>query len=306
MFDLKFVSCLPEAERNTTFMNLNGPSYRSSEYVAVTFLAKYCIAFNKITGSISLCHGFPKQFSFKLCVKVSYTAARLTSTRRQRLITSYVTREVVEVNTSNHVVLLPKSVYEKYDQCFEHVHFDAGLPATFIIDTILIAMKEIIAFVLITVCVVFIKEARCSTEICYPIPRVVENQKGQGEPGLPGKRGPAGPQGVKGESESCVCATEDFESLRSQLQTLQGKVQNAELKTHGCVACLHLAKIHLDNVSKCFCLFFIHRLIVFLSQNMLYIAIENSKKYKQSRAMRLLRIVVQYVEIASLVYISYS
>jgi len=235
-----------------TFMTLHGPSDRSSEYVAVTFLAKYCIAFNKITGSISLCHGFPKQFSFKLCVIVFCTAARLTSTRRQRLITSYVTREVVEVSASDHVVLLPKSVYAKYEQCLEQVCFDAGLPATFIIDTILIAMKEIIAFVLITVCVVFIKEARCSTEMCYPIPRVVKNQKGQGEPGLPGKRGPAGPQGVKGEPGSCVCATDEFESLRSQLQTLQGKVHYAELKIHGC---LHLAKIHLHNVSKCFCFF---------------------------------------------------
>jgi len=238
-----------------TFITLNGPSYRSSEYVAVIFLAKYCIAFNKITGSISLCHGFPKQLSFKLCVKVFCTVARLTRTRRQRLITSHVTREVVEVSASDHVVLLPKSVYAKYVQCLEQVRFDAVLPATLIIDAILIAMKEIIAFVLITVCVVFIEEVRCSTEICYPIPRVVEKQKGQGDPGRPGKRGPAGSQGVKGEPGSCVCATEEFESLRSQLQTVQGKVQYAELKIHGCVACLHLAKIHLDNVSKCFCFF---------------------------------------------------
>ena len=104
-------------------------------------------------------------------------------------------------------------------------------------------MKEVIAFALITVCVVFIEEVMCSTEICYPIPRVVDNQKGQGEPGRPGKRGPAGPQGVKGEPGSCVCATEEFQSLRSQLQTVQGKVQYAELKTYRCVACLDLVKI---------------------------------------------------------------
>jgi len=94
-------------------------------------------------------------------------------------------------------------------------------------------MKEVIAFALITACVVFIVEVRCSTEICYPIPRAVDNQQGQGEPGRPGKRGPAGPQGVKGEPGSCVCATEEFESLRSQLQTIQGKVQCAELKIYG-------------------------------------------------------------------------
>ena len=35
MFDLKFVSCLPEAEKNMTFMTLNGPNYRSSDYIAV-------------------------------------------------------------------------------------------------------------------------------------------------------------------------------------------------------------------------------------------------------------------------------
>jgi len=94
-------------------------------------------------------------------------------------------------------------------------------------------MKEFIAFALTTACVVLIEEVRCSTEICYPIPRVVEKQKGQGEPGRPGKRGPAGPQGVKGESGSCVCATEEFKSLRSQLQTVQGKKQYTELKIIG-------------------------------------------------------------------------
>jgi len=151
---------------------------------------------------------------------------------------------------------LPEGVYAKYNYYLEQVRFDAGLPATFIIATILIAMKEVIAFALITVCVVFIEEVRCSTEICYPIPRVVDNQTGQGETGRPGKRGPAGPQGVKGESGSCVCAMEEFESLRSQLQTVQGKVQYAELKIHGCVACLHLAKIHLGNVLKRFVFFY--------------------------------------------------
>jgi len=85
-------------------------------------------------------------------------------------------------------------------------------------------MKEVIAFALTTFCVVFIEKVRCSSEICYPIPRAVDNQQGQGEPGRPGKRGPAGPQGAKGESGSCVCATEELESLRSQLQTVQGKV----------------------------------------------------------------------------------
>ena len=40
MFDLKFVSCLPEAEKNMTFMTLKVPSCRFSGYVAVTFLAK--------------------------------------------------------------------------------------------------------------------------------------------------------------------------------------------------------------------------------------------------------------------------
>jgi len=94
-------------------------------------------------------------------------------------------------------------------------------------------MKEAIAFVLITLYVVLIEKARCSTEICYPIPRAVDNQQGQGEPGRPGKRGPAGPQGAKGESGSCVCATEEFESLRSQLQTVQGKIEYAELKMNG-------------------------------------------------------------------------
>ena len=121
-------------------------------------------------------------------------------------------------------------------------------------------MKEVIAFALITVCVVLIEEVGCSTEICYPIPRVVDNQQGQGETGRPGKRGPAGPQGVKGqsgsagphgvkgesgsagpqgvkgESGSCVCATEQFESLRSQLQTVQGKIEYADLNI--CVGCM--------------------------------------------------------------------
>jgi len=145
-------------------------------------------------------------------------------------------------------------------------------------------MKEVIAFALITVCVVLIEEVGCSTEICHPIPRVVDNQQGQGEPGRPGKRGPAGPQGVKGqsgsagphgvkgesgsagpqgvkgesgsagpqgvkgesgsaglqgvkgESGSCVCATEQFESLRSQLQTVQGKIEYADLNI--CVGCM--------------------------------------------------------------------
>jgi len=93
-------------------------------------------------------------------------------------------------------------------------------------------MKEFIAFVLTTVCIVLIEEVRCSTDIWYPIPWVAHRHQGQGEPGRPGNRGPAVSHGAEWEPRSCVCATQEFENLRSQLQTVQGKIQYAELKIY--------------------------------------------------------------------------